>query len=343
MYFNQDQVISNVLNYNYFDDQNDINSSFDIAYGIDKNFLFGCAISISSILLNNKNQKFQFHIFTDYLDDDFKVKFKALAQQYQTSISIYLVNSQELKKLPSTKNWSYATYFRFIIADILYPTIDRLLYIDADIICKGSLEELINLDIDEYVAAAVTEGESAWWQKCAQRLAIDNLILGYFNAGFLYINIKKWQEDDVSGKAMALLAQESVRSKLAYLDQDLLNMIIVGQVYFLDKRYNRQYSINYELKVAKGTYYPNPIDDATIFIHYIGPTKPWHIWGAAYPCANYFIEAKRHSPWQNDPLLVAMNANQWRYCAKHLFHQRKPLAGLLSYFKYYWYKILKNN
>lgn len=341
MYFNQDQVISNVLNYNYFDDQNDINSSFNIAYGIDKNFLFGCAISISSILLNNKNQKFQFHIFTDYLDDDFKAKFKALAQQYQTSISIYLVNCQELKKLPSTKNWSYATYFRFIIADILYPTIDRLLYIDADIICKGSLEELINLDIDEYVAAAVTEGESPWWQKCAQRLAIDNLILGYFNAGFLYINIKKWQEDDVSGKAMALLAQESVRSKLAYLDQDLLNMIIVGQVYFLDKRYNRQYSINYELKVAKGTYYPNPIDDATIFIHYIGPTKPWHIWGATYPCANYFIEAKRHSPWQNDPLLVAMNTNQWRYCAKHQFHQRKTMAGLLSYFKYYWYKIFK--
>lgn len=341
MYFNQDQVISNVLNYNYFDDQDDLNPSFNIAYGIDKNFLFGCAISISSILLNNNNQKFQFHIFTDYLDDDFKAKIKALAQQYQTSILIYLVNCQELKKLPSTKNWSYATYFRFIIADILYPTIDRLLYIDADIICKGSLEELISLDIDDYVAAAVTEGESVWWQKCAQRLAIDNLILGYFNAGFLYINIKKWQEDDVSGKAMALLAQESIRSKLAYLDQDLLNMIIVGQVYFLDKRYNRQYSINYELKAAKGTYYPNPIDDATIFIHYIGPTKPWHTWAAAYPCANYFIEAKRHSPWQNDPLLVAMNANQWRYCAKHQFHQRKPMAGLLSYFKYYWYKIFK--
>ncbi len=337
MYFDQNQVISEVF---HFDHSNENNEVFHIAYGVDKNFLFGCVISITSILLNNTKQEFHFHIFSDYLDDDFKKRIELLAKQYRSKISVYIVNCQELKSLPSTKNWSYATYFRFIIADILYPAIDRLLYIDADIICKGSLGELIKLDINKFLVAAVKEKDSSWWQKCAKRLEIDNLSQGYFNAGFLYINLENWQKEDVSSKAMKLLEQEHVKSKLDYLDQDLLNMIMVNNVFFLDKRYNCQYSINYELKVPNGTYYKNPIEDSTIFIHYIGPTKPWHEWAGNYPCSKYFIEAKNNSPWKDSTLLSAKNANQWRYCAKHRFHQGKNVAGLIGYFKYYWFKIV---
>ena len=154
MYFDQNQVISEV---SHFDHSNENNEVFHIAYGVDKNFLFGCVTSITSILLNNTKQEFHFHIFSDYLDDDFKKRIELLAKKYRSKISVYIVNCQELKRLPSTKNWSYATYFRFIIADILYPAIDRLLYIDADIICKGSLGELIKLDINKFLVAAVKE------------------------------------------------------------------------------------------------------------------------------------------------------------------------------------------
>lgn len=341
MYFDPKQVISKTLSFccskNLAEDQ----QSFHIAYGIDKNFLFGSCISIASILLNNKEKSFHFHIFSDYIDNDFQTKIELLAKQYKTSISIYIINCQELKSLPSTKNWSYATYFRFIIADVLYPAINRLLYIDADIICKGSLDELVKLNIDNYLVAAVTDRESPWWQKCADRLEIKELALGYFNAGFLYINLNNWQQDDVSRKAMTLLAQDNIKNKLAFLDQDLLNMIVINKVYFLDKRYNCQYSINYELKASKGTYYQNPINDGTIFIHYIGPTKPWHEWANQYPCSRYFIMAKDNSAWQNDPFLTAINANQWRYCAKHKFHQSNNISGIISYMKYYWYKLFK--
>ncbi|WP_335340456.1 glycosyltransferase, partial [Gilliamella sp. wkB171] len=37
----------------------------NIAYGIDKNFFLGCAISITSILLTNPDNYFNFHIFTN--------------------------------------------------------------------------------------------------------------------------------------------------------------------------------------------------------------------------------------------------------------------------------------
>ena len=339
MYFNKDKVIAETIHFNVEKLIAEQSTPFNIAYGIDKHFLFGCAISISSILLHNQNIPFHFHIFTDYIDNDFKLKTEQLCKQYNTSITIYRVDCEELKNLPNTKNWSYATYFRFIIADVLYPQIQKLLYIDADIICKGSLQELVILNIDNVMSAAVLEKESTWWQKCAERLDMPILKNGYFNAGFLYINIQKWQEYDVSTTAMTLLSQEDVRKKLSFLDQDLLNMIFAGNVLFLDKRYNRQYSINYELKAPKGSFYKNPIDSETILIHYIGPTKPWHEWAYNYPCSSYFMEAKQHSPWKNDSLLGAKNAGQLRYCAKHQFHQSKVVAGIISYLKYYLKKI----
>ncbi|MGL9735531.1 MAG: hypothetical protein ACR5LF_07360 [Symbiopectobacterium sp.] len=44
-------------------------------------------------------------------------EFTELSHQYNTQIIVYLISCDELKNLPSTKNWSYATHFRFIIAD----------------------------------------------------------------------------------------------------------------------------------------------------------------------------------------------------------------------------------
>ena len=51
----------------------------NIAYGVDKNFLFGACISVTSILENNKNVPLAFHIFSDYSDEDTCKKLNELA------------------------------------------------------------------------------------------------------------------------------------------------------------------------------------------------------------------------------------------------------------------------
>ncbi|MGQ7158914.1 glycosyltransferase, partial [Escherichia coli] len=36
----------------------------NVSYGIDKNFLYGAGVSISSVLINNSDINFVFHVFT---------------------------------------------------------------------------------------------------------------------------------------------------------------------------------------------------------------------------------------------------------------------------------------
>ncbi|MCH5051446.1 lipopolysaccharide 3-alpha-galactosyltransferase [Pectobacterium aquaticum] len=336
MYFSSQGVIKRKVSFTRPLAENSESDTLNIAYGIDKNFMFGCAISAASILLHNPDIKFSFHIFTDSLGDDEEEKFQNLSTQYNADINLYIVNCDELKSLPSTKNWSYATYFRFVIADLLYPEIETLLYIDADIVCKGSLHELLGIEFNNNIAAVVAEEDKVWWEKRAKALDEPGINAGYFNAGFLYINLAQWQKNDISSQAMSLLADEKVKSKISYLDQDILNILLIDKTTWLDKKYNTQYSINYELSKPKPV---NPIKDDTVMIHYIGPTKPWHKWAENYACTEYFLDAKSASPWAKSPLLKAMTTSNMRYCAKHQFHNGRNSSAIYFFIMYLTKKI----
>lgn len=330
--FNEADTIKSVNDYNYKDKQD---HSFDISYGIDRHFLFGCGVSVASLLLNNPDVSFTFHIFTDYFTQYEREKFEKLAQQYKTQIIIYVIDCEKLKTFPTTKNWSYATYFRFIIADHFAGKLDRILYLDADIFCKGSIKELVDLTFAAgEVAAVVLENEKEWWENRAKKLSTPDLATGYFNAGFLLINLKLWAANAISAEAMRLLADPAVAEIITHLDQDILNILLVNQVRFLDKKYNTRLSINYELKKDL----VSPINAKTVLIHYVGPTKPWHNW-SDYAVSQSFIAAKDASPWKEDNLLSPTNSNQSRYCAKHNFNQKKYLSWIKNYICYYKFKL----
>lgn len=102
MYFTANNIIKNKITFGVTKNNNA--DRLDIAYGIDKNFSLGCAISITSILENNLNCKFDFHIFSNEINDDFKSNLKKLTDKYNTTISIYLVDDNNLSNLPITKN-----------------------------------------------------------------------------------------------------------------------------------------------------------------------------------------------------------------------------------------------
>ncbi|MFS1539655.1 MAG: glycosyltransferase [Candidatus Phlomobacter fragariae] len=163
-------------------------------------------------MLYNPNINYCFHIFTDYFDHEQQTLFDILAQQYKNEINIYLVDDQNFKSLPSTKNCSYAIYFRFIIANYFTNKIDKILYLDADIICNNNLDTLQKIQFnDNEIAAVVTEKDEKWWQKRASELEVANISQGYFNARFLLINLNRWAEEDISMQAIQLLKNNTLK------------------------------------------------------------------------------------------------------------------------------------
>lgn len=336
-YIDVKKTVTTVLDYNYEMAPSEI--SFNITYGVDENFLFGCGVSVASILLSNPHENITFHIFTDCFCDSDKKKFEGLAKQYKSHIKVYLIDCEKLKSFPSTQNWSYATYFRFIIADYFSGKLEKILYLDADIICKGNIKELTTWSFEEgEIAAVVVENDEVWWKNRSDRLSIEKLSHGYFNAGFLLIDIPQWAAEKISDRAIEMLGDPQVCNIITHLDQDVLNMILAGHVRFINKKYNTRISLNYQLKKN----FESPITEDTVFIHFIGPTKPWHNW-ATYPASDSFLKAKKASPWSSSDLLKPGSSNQYRYSAKHHLNQGLIWHGLKNYLCYYKMKVLGKN
>ncbi|OAT51454.1 glycosyltransferase [Providencia heimbachae] len=310
-------------------------SCIHVAYGIDLNFLYGCGVSVVSLLVHNPEMNFSFHIFIDNtMSDEDITKFLEICKTYNTKVTIYFIDSNSVKKLPTTKNWTHAIYFRFIIAEYFKDKIDYLLYLDADVVCNNNIDEIINMDLSSHVAAVVTERDEAWWQKRADSLGFQSISKGYFNSGIMYLNLRAWCCNNITEKSMSLLTNEKINSKISYPDQDVLNILLTDKILFIKRIFNTQFSLNYELK----GYFNFPIQKDTVFIHYVGPTKPWHDW-ANYVTAQPFLDAKAASPWKNIPLLKAKSSNHLRYCAKHKAKQKKYLQSFIKYIEYFFSKL----
>ncbi|BDH44005.1 LPS 1,3-galactosyltransferase [Salmonella enterica subsp. enterica serovar Choleraesuis] len=306
-----------------------------IAYGTDGNFMMGCAVSIASVMQQNPQGKFVFNIFTNAVSEDYQQKFLALAKEFNSIVIIHLLNAESLSHLPTNKLWSSAIYYRFLIADFFAGLVNKVLYLDSDIVCNNDISSLWDIDLTDKLCAAAPERTKDWWTSRADTLHCPVLKDGYFNSGVMLIEVQNWAANSITQKAMAALAEPEIVARLTYYDQDILNLICAGEVYFLEQKYNEQYSINYELQGR----HKNPINSASVFIHYIGPTKPWHRW-VSYPCCNYFLKAKNNSPWGDDDLLAPSNPSQWRYAAKHFYKQGHYLQVLQSYIRYFLLKIL---
>lgn len=331
-YFEKSNVIREKIDLDFQDDNNP--EALAISFGTDKNFLLGCGVAITSILISNRQHKFSFHIFTDEFSAQDRDEFSTLAKKYKIKIIVYIIDSSELIGLPITKNWTRAIYYRFIIFDYFNGKCDRVLYLDSDIVCQNSLDELISLELGDSIAAVVADESKEWWEKRANQLRCSAIKNGYFNSGVLLVSPDKWAEQEITKKALELLNDREVQGYISYPDQDILNILLAGNLRYLNVKYNTQFSLNYELKDNISI----PIKPETVFIHYIGPTKPWHAWGD-YISSQPFMHAKKQSPWNSKKLLEPVTATQSRYAAKHFSRQKKYLLTMLCWAKYYFYKL----
>lgn len=309
------------------------NDYFHIAYGTDTNYQMGAAISIASILENNKNSasKYFIHIFTDVISSEYATRMQLISQQYNACILLYTVDERVLEKLPVSAVWPLSIYYRLLAFDFLSKDIDKLLYLDSDIICKNNISELELLALDDNFAAVVPDVDSTQ-KRNQQRLGID--FQGrYFNSGVILANLQQWKTNNCSAEIFSLIERECGSGKLKYPDQDALNIIFLGRLIYLGRKYNAIFPLKSEFEKKDKNNYKKYIKDETVFIHYTGITKPWHVW-AEYDSSTYFRRIYALTPWRDEEYLRSKSIVEYREEYKHYLYQRCYMKALYALFLY---------
>lgn len=311
-------LINQKLYYN-FSKQN--NTFINIGYGIDNNYARCCATSITSFCLNNPTKNFNFHIMAKDLSTTNKKQFEQLAQLYSINIYIYEINIDTLTKLPTQTHLPIATYFRFILPLIL-DNVDKLFYIDADIICLQNADDLFNINLKDNIIGAVPD--LPWMNKKRNKaLNLRNHI--YFNAGMLIINIAKWNNFNTFAKVLQAIQNEP--QKFRYLDQDALNLILTNHIQYLDTKFN---CIDINSTEQKNI----------ILLHFAAHPKPWNIAFSISKICNEFNKNlyqyyENKTPWKNLPLEQPKNYKEMKIYAKALKYNKQYIKSLYWTLKYF--------
>ena len=231
-----------------------------IGFGIDKNFGRFAGITITSLVHNNIQHDLNIHIVYDELLPEDMDRLKKTEQLYRNlTLHFYRITSTEgMTFIVPPGHITQAMYYRYLFAEMLPPEITKILYLDADIICKGDLLPLWQTDLQGRVLGAVRDwGED---RSCG-RIGLKNG--RYFNSGVLLMDLVKWRQQ----KLFQWLEQVG-NTKILWGDQDALNGVIDGDFVELPKKYNCIIINNTLLKAA-------PED---VIVHYIDYIKPWHIY-----------------------------------------------------------------
>lgn len=244
----------------------------NIVFTADNNYIQHLAVTLISLLQNNKEEIFKIFIFSSDITDANKNKIHSMIRPYNCEVE-YILFDKKLFEHIDAGRFSIATYYRLLMPK--YLTVDKLLYLDVDMVIDGSIKELYDTDIEEYYAAAV---EDAWRDRPYIHALGMSDDAKYFNAGVMVVNLKRWREENLFD--VFLEYEKNSKIELESHDQDILNAIFNGRWKRLPLKFN-QYEKKPDLDREKllKVFTKEEILEAQkrpVIVHYIGGRKPWH-------------------------------------------------------------------
>ena len=211
-------------------------------------------------------------------------------------ISFLPIPDEDIAGLPTKGFTRKATWYRIFLPELL-PDVDRILYLDADLIVLDSIAPLWELDLDGSWVGAVTNvfQHNHLHRPAGLGLAGPEV---YFNAGVLLMNLAEMRRD---GRTRALLDYGvSNAERLEWRDQDALNVVLGERRLPLHPRWNLMNS-TLLFDSAAEVYGRDVVEEARArpaIRHFEGPdaNKPWH-----YMCEGelreLYLEHRRATPW----------------------------------------------
>lgn len=286
---------------------------------IDKNYLMPLCVTMVSIFENNANNRVSIFVIGKDLTDKHKNIAKEIAQRYNQNISFYEIDNNALEELPDVHGYlTKATYIRLFITKILPSHIDKILYLDNDIIVNDDLEELWNTDIENHPCAVALDSYS-YNIEHFNRLQYP-MYKGYFNAGVMLINLKYWREQNILEKAICFANTYPKRIYMA--DQDIMNYLFQDSKVILPLKFNaictyffRKREVPFEVWDQLKEAQINPT-----IIHFTW-IKPWFYEGQDHPLSEYFFKYLSLTPWKD---------MQLRYFYKGYKHYKYLIKKFLS-------------
>lgn len=291
-----------------------------IVYASDEKFAEVLGVSLVSLFENSQDMNdIHIYVLDSGITIDSKAKLQEICNNYQRTMPTWIPAkdiSIELGMQVALDRGSLSQYARLFVSSVLPADLERVLYLDCDIIVNKSIKKLWNLDMKGKTIAALMDAFSKYYRSNID-LNPDDVM---FNSGVMLIDLNKWKKHEIEKKLLNFIAKK--KGRIQQGDQGALNAVLSKDVYCFEPQFNSVtifYDFSYEEMlvyrrppvfysreaVEKAVNEPELIHFTTSFLS----KRPW-IEGCQHYYVDEWLKYRKRSPWKNECLWA--DTSSWK-------------------------------
>lgn len=278
----------------------------NILIAINDGYFKPARVMLTSLCENNSFEKHQIYLlYSELSEKNIRLLRECLAQYGSELIDIY-VDKEKFEGLPTSHHFTIETYYRFLMQSMVPESLDRILWLDADMIVKGNIKEFYYQDFagnNVVVCQSINSNTAPLLKKlCLKEETV------YFNAGIILFNLNQIRKC-ITPNVYFEYARDNA-DKITWLDQDVLNVIFADTKKVADyKIYNLQHfsDTKFDKEALKS------MENENCVLHYIGHIKPWH-----YKFTNKTLKYYRRYAKRYEGII-----ERWKFTCLHMLYVMK--------------------
>lgn len=227
---------------------------------------------LKSLFLNNPEQKFSIYLMHSSLQEQELEMLHSFVEKNEHELHVITVKQEHFMDAPVVKHYSKEMYYRLLAFKYLPKNLERILYLDPDILVINDIRDLYHIELKGYLYAAAYHDRGSVKELNKLRLK-QYEIEAYYNSGVLLMNLEE-QRIKIKEEEIYQFVEEN-RKKLILPDQDVINGLYSKQIrdvdeliYNFDARFYQYYKIVNKIDM-------DFVINQTAIIHFCGKRKPW--------------------------------------------------------------------
>jgi len=283
----------------------------------DNNYVMLLATLLKSIERNNKSKReIDFYIVNDNITRKNQVKFEKSFNNDLINIK-WLIMADLIPngaRVPTDKStYPLNIYIRLFIPYFMPQEIERVIYLDVDMVVLGNIGDLWNTDLSGNIIGAVqdTFGTAFYGIKNHKDLGISE-DSKYFNSGMLLIDTIEWRKNGITEDIIVCLQNNTEFAQ--YPDQYGLNVVFANKWFEMDEKWNT---------------YTYKDEEDPLLIHYIGYKPIYKDYSGKKEYLDLFFYYLNLTQWKG----MTPVSKYFRYALKFKTRVKKKLTKLLSFSK----------
>lgn len=284
-----DCLKENIVSFKTSNKEFDTSNMANIVFICDETYIIPTVTAITSLIKNKKqNTCYTVYIVANNISDSSINIFYKFNNIKNINIKIIKksIEYAEFKINNGISKVTTSAILKFKLADIL-SNLDKVLYLDGDVIVQKDLLELYNTELTQEFAAAVKDLRAMYKfnPSVTERLKITRQ--EYFNSGVMLLNLSKIREDNISEK----LLEYRKNGINFFMDQDALNVVFENNVKYLSLFNNFMLTvfsffsldeINYYFDISENKKNKKYFVKESAILHFTSNEKPWQYYNTEF-------------------------------------------------------------